>query len=73
MKRGSQDVMEHRFFADIDWDTVTTKQLPAPFIPNVTSDHDTSYFLDYSQEDSSESRQEDETNHDYRSDFFQDF
>ena len=73
MKRGSQDVMEHRYFADIDWNQVTKKQLPAPFIPNVSSDDDTSYFLDYSQEDLNESSLENETNHDYRSDFFKDF
>ena len=73
MMRGSQDVMEHRFFADIDWNKVINKQLPPPFIPNVSSDDDTSYFLDYSQEDLIESSRENETNHDYRSDFFKDF
>ena len=73
MKRGSQDVMEHRFFAEINWDLVTNKQLQPPFIPSVSSDDDTSYFLDYSQEDLNESQLVNESNHDYRSDFFKDF
>ena len=51
MKRGAKDVMEHRFFDSTDWNQVYLKQLPAPICPVLASDSDTSYFLDYSEED----------------------
>ena len=51
MKRGAKDVMDHRFFDNVDWNQVYSRQLPAPICPVLASDIDTSYFLDYSEED----------------------
>jgi hypothetical protein len=34
-------------FADIDWLAVACERLSPPFIPNIESDADTSYFEDY--------------------------
>ena len=31
---GSQNVKNHRWFRDVNWDALIRKQLPAPFIPN---------------------------------------
>jgi len=40
----AREIMEHQFFASVDWEKVYKKELQAPFIPNLTSDIDTSYF-----------------------------
>ncbi|KFP04393.1 RAC-beta serine/threonine-protein kinase, partial [Calypte anna] len=44
--RDAQEVMEHRFFAPIDWQEVVEKKLVPPFKPQVTSEIDTRYFDD---------------------------
>ncbi|CAN8179232.1 unnamed protein product [Coccothraustes coccothraustes] len=38
------EVMEHRFFAGIDWQDVVQRKLVPPFRPQVTSEVDTRYF-----------------------------
>ena len=66
MKRGSRDVMEHRsalastaaltctvscrFFEDISWEDVYSKQLAPPILPVLRGEADTQYFLDYEDE-----------------------
>ncbi|ETO10992.1 hypothetical protein RFI_26384 [Reticulomyxa filosa] len=43
----------HSWFKDIDWECAHQQKLKPPFIPCVTSDRDTEYFDDFSEEDSS--------------------
>ncbi|KAK4691720.1 hypothetical protein P7C71_g5341, partial [Lecanoromycetidae sp. Uapishka_2] len=38
------DVMQHVFFQEIDWDDLYHKRIPAPFIPTIPRDTDTSNF-----------------------------
>ncbi|XP_066426051.1 RAC-beta serine/threonine-protein kinase isoform X1 [Molothrus aeneus] len=40
----AREVMEHRFFAGIDWLDVVQRKLVPPFRPQVTSEVDTRYF-----------------------------
>ncbi|KFQ97637.1 RAC-beta serine/threonine-protein kinase, partial [Opisthocomus hoazin] len=42
----AKEVMEHRFFAPINWQDVVQKKLIPPFKPQVTSEIDTRYFDD---------------------------
>ncbi|XP_067170589.1 RAC-beta serine/threonine-protein kinase isoform X2 [Apteryx mantelli] len=42
----AKEVMEHRFFAAINWQDVVQKKLVPPFKPQVTSEIDTRYFDD---------------------------
>uniref|UniRef100_A0A672V616 non-specific serine/threonine protein kinase n=1 Tax=Strigops habroptila TaxID=2489341 RepID=A0A672V616_STRHB len=44
--RDAQEVMEHRFFAPINWQDVVQRKLVPPFKPQVTSEIDTRYFDD---------------------------
>ncbi len=38
------EVMDHEYFAGIDWEGLYHKKVPAPFIPNVNGASDTSNF-----------------------------
>jgi RAC serine/threonine-protein kinase len=40
----AREIMQHPFFASIDWERIYRKEVQAPFIPDLTSDIDTSYF-----------------------------
>ena len=41
---GYEDVLEHPFFASIDWDALKDRRIPAPWQPNLYSTLDTKYF-----------------------------
>jgi RAC serine/threonine-protein kinase len=40
----AREVMQHPFFANIDWDKIFQKEVQPPFVPQLSSDYDTSYF-----------------------------
>ncbi|ODV92581.1 hypothetical protein CANCADRAFT_30703 [Tortispora caseinolytica NRRL Y-17796] len=40
----AQELREHPFFSDIDWNLLLQKKIPPPFKPHVTSEADTSNF-----------------------------
>jgi serine/threonine protein kinase len=40
----AEEIKNHPFFANVDWDALYRKQVPPPFKPNVTSDDDVSCF-----------------------------
>ncbi|KAH6619246.1 kinase-like domain-containing protein [Chaetomium sp. MPI-SDFR-AT-0129] len=40
----AQELKEHAFFADIDWDALSRKLITPPFKPQLKSDTDVSYF-----------------------------
>lgn len=40
----AKEIMEHTFFASVDWGRIYRKEIAPPFIPNLTSETDTSYF-----------------------------
>lgn len=41
-KNGADEIKQHPFFGDIDWDNV--RKMKAPFIPLLNSEYDTKYF-----------------------------
>jgi protein-serine/threonine kinase len=41
-RHGADEIKAHPFFAGINWDTI--RQVEAPYIPQLTSITDTSYF-----------------------------
>lgn len=47
LKGGVQDIKTHRWFADIDWDALAQKKIPAIYKPTVKSKGDTSNFSTY--------------------------
>lgn len=41
-RHGAEEIKVHPFFAGVDWDTI--RSIEAPFVPNLKSITDTSYF-----------------------------
>ena len=41
---GAEEVKAHKFFRSINWDDLLRKNIPAPFLPKITSDTDVSNF-----------------------------
>ena len=41
LKRGAEDIKNHKWFSKLDWTAVYNEQVPAPFIPEVHGDGDT--------------------------------
>jgi len=51
LKNGVKDILNHRFFEGFDWKNFVYLSMPAPYIPNVKSDDDTSNFEKYPESD----------------------
>lgn len=51
---GSRDIFSHMWFAEIDWDCLYRKEIPAPYIPNISVDGDASQFEKYPEVDLAE-------------------
>ncbi|KAL0222547.1 hypothetical protein RCL1_002401 [Eukaryota sp. TZLM3-RCL] len=47
LRNGATDVMNHKFFRNIDWNALLRKKIPAPFVPDVKSAGDHSAFEYY--------------------------
>ncbi|KAJ2898841.1 cAMP-dependent protein kinase catalytic subunit [Coemansia aciculifera] len=47
LHRGSTDIKEHRWFAEVDWDRLAAREIPAPLIPPQKVEGDTSNFDKY--------------------------
>ncbi|KAJ1947914.1 cAMP-dependent protein kinase catalytic subunit [Kickxella alabastrina] len=47
LHRGSADIKEHRWFAEVDWNRLAAREIPAPLIPPQKVDGDTSNFDKY--------------------------
>ena len=43
-ERDALDIMEHSYFSDVDFDEVLNCQIQAPYLPEITSEHDYSNF-----------------------------
>ena len=41
---GTEDIKNHPFFSEIDWDKALEKKLKPPFIPKLKNDTDLRYF-----------------------------
>jgi serine/threonine protein kinase len=42
--KSSDEIKNHPFFADINWDDLYNKRITPPWVPNVKDDADTRYF-----------------------------
>ncbi|KAN0062723.1 cAMP-dependent protein kinase catalytic subunit [Thecaphora frezii] len=51
LHRGSKDIFEHLWFAEVDWDRLYRRDIPAPYLPTVTVDGDSSQFERYPEND----------------------
>ncbi|KAJ2038730.1 cAMP-dependent protein kinase catalytic subunit [Coemansia sp. RSA 922] len=47
LHRGSADIKEHRWFAEVDWNRLAAREIPAPLIPPQKVEGDTSNFDKY--------------------------
>ena len=48
LKGGPAEVKKHAWFRDLDWDSMRTRALRAPYLPKLNAVDDTSCFDDYS-------------------------
>ena len=67
-KNGSQQIKQHDWLAIIDWNNFTT-QIKPPFVPNLESKNDTSYFpstqeVNNSENNNTENNQSEEQDND---------
>lgn len=44
--KNAQQIKDHPFFRSIDWKELAARRVPAPFIPNIANELDTSNFAD---------------------------
>ena len=51
LKSGVKDILNHRFFEGFDWKNFVYLSMPAPYLPNIKSDDDTSNFEKYPESD----------------------
>ena len=51
LKNGVKDILNHRLFNGFDWKNFVFLKMPAPYIPPVKSDDDTSNFENYPDSD----------------------
>ena len=48
--QGIGPLKKHKWFANLDWDALARRSIPAPFIPDVGSQEDLNNFYDVSNE-----------------------
>ena len=51
VRRGAEDVKDHPWFSDIDWNRLESQELKPPFVPSLKSPLDTSMFDPYDESD----------------------
>lgn len=52
LKRGVDDIKNHRLFKGIDWNLILTYKIKAPYLPKVASNGDVNNFQPYQDSDS---------------------
>lgn len=50
LKDGVQDIKRHKWFAGVDWDKLVTLEIPAPYVPKLAHEGDTSNFDSYPED-----------------------
>ncbi|KUF96767.1 cGMP-dependent protein kinase [Phytophthora nicotianae] len=50
MKHGIKDIINHRWFSSFQWDSLKTKSMKPPIVPQIRDDFDTSNFEDFRHE-----------------------
>lgn len=54
LRAGSSDIFAHAWFAEVDWDKLYRREIPAPYVPKIEGDGDASQFDRYQEADVSE-------------------
>jgi len=57
LHQGSKDIFGHLWFAEVDWDRLFRREIPAPYLPTVAADGDASQFERYPENDRAEYEQ----------------
>jgi protein kinase A len=52
LRGGFNDIREHPWFAKLEWERLLAGGIPAPYVPRVKDEKDTSNFDDYPDSDS---------------------
>lgn len=42
--KGLEDIKNHPFFKNIDWEAIYNKKIKPPFVPKISSESDTKYI-----------------------------
>lgn len=42
LRGGSADIFSHGWFAEVDWDKLYKREIPAPYVPKIEGDGDAS-------------------------------
>lgn len=45
MKYGTEDIFAHPWFAEVVWDQLYRKEVPAPYLPNIAGEGDSSAYV----------------------------
>ncbi|KAL7421609.1 cAMP-dependent protein kinase catalytic subunit [Cryptotrichosporon argae] len=51
LRAGSSDIFAHGWFAEVDWDKLYRREIPAPYIPKIEGEGDASQFDRYQEAD----------------------
>lgn len=54
LANGSRDIFGHAYFAEVDWSRLYRKEIPAPYVPRIEGDGDSSNFDSYAEIDINE-------------------
>ena len=55
-RKGVAEVMQHSWFRKVDWRKLVRKELPAPWVPPLSSEDDTRHFEEYDEDSDDEGR-----------------
>ncbi|WVO16092.1 hypothetical protein L204_103758 [Cryptococcus depauperatus] len=51
LRAGSSDIFAHVWFAEVDWDKLYRREIPAPYVPKIDGEGDASQFDRYQEAD----------------------
>ncbi|KAG7562014.1 hypothetical protein FFLO_02569 [Filobasidium floriforme] len=51
LRGGSADIFSHGWYAEVDWDKLYRREIPAPYVPKIEGDGDASQFDRYQEAD----------------------
>lgn len=49
LANGSRDIFHHIWFGEVDWERLYRKEIPAPYVPRVANEWDSSNFDHYDE------------------------
>jgi len=45
LRAGSSDIFAHGWFAEVDWDKLYRREIPAPYVPKIEGEGDASQYV----------------------------